>query len=110
MKETKYCCDFFRFDHELDHRVGLNIRVIKVEEPLRIGFLSRTFYRFYITTGYKKGSKNVPRRSIKYCPYCGKNLGKVYTNDSIINETDHRFMMPLSDAEKEKKTSTGGLQ
>ena len=100
MNADKYCCSLFRFDHELDHRIGPNIRVIKVEYPLKVGILSSTFYRFYLTVGYEVGAKNVASRPIKHCPYCGVNLGKKYQDDSIINESDHTFIMVPPDEEK----------
>lgn len=106
MIDKKYCCDKMKFDMELDRRVGPNIRVIKVE-PENLRWSNPKFpYRFYITVGYEKGEKDVPRRMIDYCPYCKRNLNKIYRSDLFINEIDDSFMTIKSDEERSNATNS----
>ena len=88
----KFCCDRFKQDLDLDHRARPNIRIVKININEVPGINPKYPYRFYLTVGYEKGEKNVPSRSINYCPYCGKSLRKYYKSDDYINEYDHTFL------------------
>jgi hypothetical protein len=87
--EMKFCCNKFQRDWEVDHVCGTNIRVIKVTDNPNIDH--KYPYRFYITVGYEKGEKNVGRRMIDYCPYCGTFLDDFYSSEKYINENDDSF-------------------
>lgn len=88
----KFCCERFEHQLSLDREIGLNIRVVKIEEDSHIDTKKR--YRFFITPGYKVGDRAVAAYNIAYCPFCGTNLFAFYKADIYINETNHDFLYP----------------
>ncbi|MCP9751014.1 hypothetical protein EGI32_08520 [Ferruginibacter sp. HRS2-29] len=89
----KFCCDNFRFRHSGDSRMGLNFRIIKLspEFILRAKYKGN-LYRYFISEGYEKLDElKTQFIFMEFCPYCGKELKKVYQSDAFVNETNHGF-------------------
>jgi len=72
----KYCCEKFTGLWEVSSEMGLNIRVVKLDNE----------YKFWMTGGYYPSSENVKRVLISFCPFCGQNLSQNYSKDEYINE------------------------
>lgn len=89
-----FCCHDFQNDWTLDRRARPNIRIVKIDINTVPEINAKYPYRFYLTIGYDEHEKNVPSRSIKYCPYCGKDLYKYYRMDQYTNEHNQSFLWP----------------
>lgn len=89
---SNFCCDKFKNRLELPREEGLNIRIIKFE-PKELLDREKP-YRFFITPGYNLRDRNVPTFNIAYCPFCGQNLFKFYTQDGYVNEVNTDFLYP----------------
>jgi hypothetical protein len=88
----KFCCDKFERDFRLSNQGSPNVRIVKIDIA-KVPEIDPSYpYRYYLTIGYSKGEKNVPRRSIEYCPYCGERLSERYRSDEFVNEIDHTFL------------------
>lgn len=83
----RFCCKKFQFFYSGEKALGLNIRVIKLsKEFIQRGQLD--FDRnFLITEGYL-GKVNDCKKVmvIKYCPFCGKELIKLYSDEEYVQE------------------------
>ena len=81
----KYCCDNFLMHLKSPNGTVPNIRMIKYL-PFREG---ESLYGFFVTAGYDKFDIiYTPKIPITYCPYCGSNLKKIYSNDDFVNEIE----------------------
>lgn len=68
------------------------MRIIKLSpEFIQRGFLSKNIYRYLITEGYRDFTDDMKLIFIEYCPFCGKNLSKIYKSDDYINELNHTY-------------------
>lgn len=88
----KFCCDNFRFRHSGDSSMGLNFRIIKLSNY----FIERSqykgnIYRYFITEGYESLTDKTKILLMEFCPYCGKELKKIYRSDEYVNESNHGF-------------------
>jgi hypothetical protein len=88
----KYCCDSFRFRHDGASSMGLNFRIIRLSQP----FIERSqykgnIYRYLITEGYLVLNESVKVIFMEYCPYCGKELKRIYNSNNYINEFNHPY-------------------
>lgn len=88
----KYCCREFSQAVSIDRRVGPNIRIVKINSDEVELFDPSKPYRFFITNGYNENDKNVFRRRIEFCPFCGTKLDRYYNHDDYINEHNHSFI------------------
>ena len=85
-----FCCNAFRFHYELDKSIGLNIRIIKLSpEFIERANYKGNVYRYLLTEGYADFNDKVKRSIIEFCPYCGKELKKIYCSDEYVNEVDY---------------------
>jgi hypothetical protein len=88
----KYCCQWFEVSHRSEKQIGLNIRIIKLSpEFVKRGYFGDNLYRYIITEGYTSFDDRVKRAFIEFCPYCGKELKKIYRSDEYVNETNHEY-------------------
>jgi hypothetical protein len=72
--------------------MGLNIRIIKLSPAfVNRGYLGDNVYRYIITEGYTVFDDKVKTSVIEFCPYCGKELKKLYHSDEYVNETNHEY-------------------
>lgn len=86
----KYCCESFRFYYEIEKSMGPNIRIIKLSQAfVDRGYLGSNRYRYIITDGYNIFDDKVKKVVIEFCPFCGKELKKIYHSDEYINEINH---------------------
>jgi hypothetical protein len=83
----KYCCEFFKFRHEGEKEMGLNIRIVKLTatDVFSINDLNHP-YRVVMTEGYINNLTYIKKSTIKYCPYCGICLNTFYNTDNYVNE------------------------
>ncbi|MEP7377909.1 MAG: hypothetical protein ABI675_31210 [Chitinophagaceae bacterium] len=88
----KFCCDKFRFHYEGSSEMGLNFRIIKLNQAfIEKGYLGDNKYRYLITEGYSILDDKVKKIFIEFCPYCGKELKKFYRSDEYVNELNHEY-------------------
>lgn len=88
----KFCCNAFRFHYELEKEMGLNIRIIKLSPAfLKRGYFGDNLYRYMITEGYTDFNDKIKTSIIEFCPYCGKELKKIYRSDEYVNETNNEY-------------------
>lgn len=81
-----YCCTNLEVDLRIPSTTAPNVRMVKFM-PVK-DFIEIPFYSFFLTIGYDTFSMNLPMMTIRYCPYCGKDLFKTYKNDSYVNEVE----------------------
>ena len=98
MFRLNYCCNRFKSYYEIEKdfiRVP-NIKIVKLNSD-RFTIDSESYkrgirgnLRFYIVTEFyeKWDVTRVLSIFIIYCPFCGKNLYKFYTNDAYANEIE----------------------
>lgn len=87
-----FCCDSFRFRHDGNSNMGLNFRIIKLSQS----FIDRAnykgnVYRYLVTEGYSNLDEKVKVIFMEHCPFCGKELKKIYSSDEYVNETNHEY-------------------
>lgn len=102
---NKYCCIDFERDANLNASLPMNIRIIKVDVEKIFGINKKYPYLFFRCLGFEEGDKNVARRQIHFCPFCGTKLKRFYKSDDYINQVNHDFMMIKTD--KERATTEG---
>ncbi len=88
----KFCCSSFKRELELHNLTGPNIRIIRIDKFGLPKNGNEPYNMFYLTTGYDNGEKNVPRRTLEYCPFCGEHLRSFYFSADYVNETNHDFI------------------
>ena len=89
---NKFCCDKFRFHYEGPNEMGLNFRIIKLSPAfVKRGYFGDNVYRYIISDGYTKFDDKVKKIFMEYCPFCGKELKKIYRSDEYVNETNHEY-------------------
>jgi hypothetical protein len=100
----KYCCVKFEEATMRDRQSSPNIRIVKFLDDrgpifkmmdgtnIRMPDYRSGPFSFFITVGYPKFDlkKPVPSFNIDFCPFCGVNLYKFYSNinDVVANETE----------------------
>ena len=73
--------------------MGLNIRIIKLgKEFLAKGYLGDNPYRYLVTEGYRELDDDIKIMVIEFCPFCGRELRKIYNTDEYVNELKHHFV------------------
>lgn len=88
----KFCCDKFQFHYQSAKEMGLNFRIIKLSQGfINRGYLGNNVYRYLITDGYSKFDDSMKRMFIEHCPFCGKELRRIYDSDKYVNEINHDF-------------------
>lgn len=88
----KFCCHSFNFHHGLKKGMGLNFRIIKLTQAfIDRGYLGDNKYRYIITAGYEIFDDKVKMAVMEFCPFCGKELKKIYRSDEYVNETNHNY-------------------
>jgi hypothetical protein len=86
----KFCCDGFRFHYDAKNEMGLNFRIIKLSPDfVKRGFFGDNPCRYLISEGYEKLTDKTKTIVMEFCPYCGKELKKLYCSDEYVNETNH---------------------
>lgn len=85
----KYCCERFKFRHEIPSNKGLNIRVVKYD--LSELFTEKNPYRFYLSSPFVKEEISKDNFLIAHCPFCGENLFAFYKDDMYINCNKESF-------------------
>jgi len=94
--KKKFCCDSFMIRYTSEKKIGLNIRVVKlssyaINRMASANLTPKCDKIFYITEGYLNDihDDNIKRIVINYCPFCGKELIKMYgKNDDYVQEID----------------------
>ena len=83
----KFCCEKFKFFYSGDKTMGLNIRIIKLnEEFIKRGKL-KIDKNFLITEGYSGNILDCQKTMvINYCPFCGQYLRDIYISDEYVQE------------------------
>jgi hypothetical protein len=88
----KFCCATFQIYYSAKKEMGLNIRIRKIsgdyiQRVKAVGGKLDFDKSFMITEGYcDKLDLNVKAMAIKYCPFCGKELKKIYDSDEFVQE------------------------
>ena len=88
----KFCCDSFNFHHSVKKEMGLNFRIIKLSQAfIDRGYLGDNKYRYLITEGYEHFNDKAKMIVMEFCPFCGKELKKIYRSDDYVNEISHNY-------------------
>ena len=95
----KFCCEKLETLYKVPSSYGMNLRVIKLSDEFILESIKRNspikkgeLYKYIITEGYEDKLLNSTKKLfIEYCPFCGKEMGKLYANDSCINEINHSW-------------------
>lgn len=88
----KFCCNSFQFHWEAKKEMGLNFRIIKLSAAfIKRGYMGTNVYRYLITEGYSTFTDQTKSIVMEFCPYCGKELKKIYHSDDYVNEAHHEY-------------------
>ncbi|MEX0273998.1 MAG: hypothetical protein AB3N16_06445 [Flavobacteriaceae bacterium] len=96
LESRKFCCERLKGLYTVEKEFGPNFRIIKISDnfktqSLRRGIEINDYLRYLITSGYdsKLSSSLTDVIFIEYCPFCGNELSRVYSENVFINEEAH---------------------
>jgi hypothetical protein len=83
----EFCCKKFQFYYTGEKTMGLNIRIAKLDKE----FIKRSNLDFdksyFITEGYTGSIDECKKKIvINFCPFCGKELKRIYYKDEYVQE------------------------
>ena len=85
--EKKFCCNKLRFLYSGEKYLGINVRVIKLDQNIVLnGNLSKD-KAIMLTAGYSGDITECEKKIlINYCPFCGSNLKYLTKNENYFQE------------------------